>query len=71
MKVINPPKALILLVALVCLTVLMALDKITSDQGLPLIAAIFGYGIGNGVSASGKKGHNAIPMFGRGETTET
>jgi len=49
----------------------MALDKITSDQGLPLIAAIFGYGIGNGVSASGKKGHNAIPMFGRGETTET
>jgi hypothetical protein len=69
MKVINPPKALILLAALICLTVLMSLDKITADQGLPLIAAIFGYGIGNGVSASGKNKHNAIPMLGRDQQT--
>ena len=47
----NPPKALILLVALLCITLLLALGKITTEAGLPIISAIVFYGIGNGVAA--------------------
>ena len=47
----NPSKALILLVALICVTVLVALGKISPEAGLPVITAFGGYGIGNGVGA--------------------
>lgn len=51
----NPPKALILLVALCCVTLLLALGRVTTEAGLPIISAIVFYGIGNGVAArSGK-----------------
>jgi len=51
----NPPKALILLVALICITLLLSLGKITNDAGLPLISAIVFFAIENGVTAvSGK-----------------
>jgi len=54
MMLSNPPKALILLFALVCITVLLGLGKIDQSAGLPIISAIVFYGIGNGVAAKGK-----------------
>lgn len=51
----NPPKAFILLVALICVTGLMALGRIDTESGMPILTAIVFYGIGNGVAArSGK-----------------
>ena len=55
MNITNPPKALILLVALLCITVLLAVGKIDQNAGLPMISAIVFYGIGNGVAAKGGK----------------
>lgn len=51
MTVSNPPKALILLVALLSLVLLMAIGKVNTDQGMPVLTAIVFYGIGNGVGA--------------------
>ena len=51
MKLANPPKAVILMLGIVCITVLMAMGRITSDAGLPVLTALSGYGIGNGVGA--------------------
>ena len=65
MTVTNPPKALILLVALICLTVLLAIEKVTNEAGLPLISAIVFYGIGNGVAA--KAGKSSTPIIGSKE----
>ena len=62
MQLANPPKALILLVALICVTVLMALGKISAEAGLPVITAFGGYGIGNGVAA--RAGKAAEPVIG-------
>lgn len=55
MKLANPPKALILMLGIVCITVLMALGRITSDAGLPVLTALSGYGLGNGVQARSKQ----------------
>ena len=51
MTIANPPKALILLVALICVTVLLAVGRVTTEAGLPIISAIVFYGIGNGVAS--------------------
>ena len=51
MTIANPSKALILLVALIAITILVAIGKITQDAGLPILTAIVFYGIGNGVGA--------------------
>jgi hypothetical protein len=51
MTIANPSKALILLVALLSLVLLMGLDKVPTDQGMPILTAIVFYGIGNGVAA--------------------
>ena len=52
---LNPSKALIALVALICMTVLLAVGAIETDQGLPIITMIVGYSVGNGMAAlSGK-----------------
>ena len=48
---VNPSKALIALVALVCMTVLIAVGAIDQDQGLPIITMIVGYSVGNGINA--------------------
>ena len=48
---INPSKALIALVALICMTVLLAVGSISTDQGLPIITMIVGYSVGNGMAA--------------------
>ena len=62
MIISNPPKALSLLVALVCITVLLATSSIDQNAGLPMISAIVFYGIGNGVAA--KTGQASPKMFG-------
>ena len=62
MTLTNPPKALIALVALICITVLRALDKL--DQALfnAIGGLIVGYAVGNGVAA--KKGDKVEPIIG-------
>jgi hypothetical protein len=62
MGIVNPPKALILLVALVCVTVLLAVGKIDQAAGLPIVTAIVFYGIGNGVQA--RTGSPSSPIIG-------
>ncbi len=59
----NPSKALIALVALVCITVLIAVRAIDANQGLPIITMIVGYAVGNGIAA--KKGDPVEPIIGR------
>lgn len=61
MTIGNPPKALILLVALLCITVLLGIGKVTTEAGLPIITAIVFYGIGNGVGA--KQGQQSPKIF--------
>ena len=63
MKITNPPKALIALVGLVCLTVLMALNSIEEATGTGLIGSILGYAIGNGIAA--RQGQTVSPIIGR------
>jgi hypothetical protein len=58
----NPPKALILLAALVAITILMALGRIETDAGMPLLTAIVFYGVGNGVAA--RSGKPSDPVIG-------
>ncbi|MGL4185932.1 MAG: hypothetical protein ACRCR4_09155 [Thiotrichaceae bacterium] len=62
MNITNPPKALILLLALICITVLLAVNSIDEAAGLPIISAIVFYGIGNGVAAKG--GKDSPKIFG-------
>lgn len=54
MKLANPPKAIILMLGIICITVLMAIGRIPSDAGLPVLTALSGYGLGNGVQARSK-----------------
>lgn len=61
MKIANPSKAFILLVGLLCVVLLVILDKITPEQGLPIISAVIFYGIGNGVAA--KSGKPSSPIL--------
>ena len=58
----NPSKALIALVALICITVLIAVGAIDPNQGLPIITMIVGYAVGNGIAA--KKGEPVEPIIG-------
>lgn len=60
MRIVNPTKAFILLIALICITILLAIDRISTDAGLPIITAIVFYAIGNGV------GHGT-PVLGKKE----
>jgi len=48
---VNPSKALIALIGLICMTILIAVGAINSDQGLPIITMIVGYSVGNGMAA--------------------
>ena len=65
MTLTNPPKALIALVALICITVLRALDKLDQASFNAIGGLIVGYAVGNGVSA--KKGDKVEPIIGRKE----
>ena len=57
----NPPKALIVLVALICITTLMLAGRVDTDAGLAVIGLIVGYGIGNGIAA--QQGEPIKPIF--------
>lgn len=57
----NPPKALIVLACLVCITLLMLFDRVDSEAGLGIIGLIVGYAIGNGIAA--RQGDSEIPIF--------
>jgi len=61
MTIGNPPKALILLVALLSLVLLMAISKVDTEAGMPILTAIVFYGIGNGVAA--KSGQQSPKIF--------
>ena len=47
----NPSKALIALVGLICITVLLSIDKLETSEGVPIITMIIGYSVGNGMAA--------------------
>jgi hypothetical protein len=61
----NPPKALIALVGLVCLTVLLAIDAIDKATGTGMIGTILGYAVGNGIAA--RSGKPVEPIIGTKE----
>lgn len=65
MTITNPPKALIALVALICITMLRALDKLDQASFNAIGGLIVGYAVGNGVAA--RKGDNVEPIIGRKE----
>jgi len=48
---VNPSKAAIALVGLICMTILIALGSIPSEQGIPIITMVIGYSVGNGMAA--------------------
>lgn len=63
MKIQNPSKAFIAALALVCLTVLMAVGKLETVAGMPSITMIIGYAIGNTMSAA--KNEPVEPIVGK------
>ena len=48
---VNPSKAAIALVGLICMTILIGIKAIPSEQGVPIITMIVGYSVGNGMAA--------------------
>ena len=48
---INPSKALIALVGLICITILLSVGKLETSEGVPILTMIIGYSIGNGINA--------------------
>jgi hypothetical protein len=62
MTVQNPPKALIVLVALICITLLLVFGSVSETAGVAMISWIVGYGVGNGIAARG--GDTAQPIIG-------
>lgn len=65
MTISNPPKALIALIGLICLTVLLALDAIDKATGTGMIGTILGYAVGNGIAA--RSGQTVEPIIGSKE----
>ena len=63
MNIANPSKALIALVGLICLTVLMAVNAIASETGVPILTTIIGYAVGNGIAA--RRGDEVTPIIGK------
>lgn len=55
MQIANPSKALIALVALICITVLRALDKIDQASFNGLAGLVVGYAVGNGMAAKSRQ----------------
>ena len=65
MNLANPPKALIALAGMVCITVLLAVERIPSEAGVGMIGTIIGYAVGNGIAA--RQGVTVEPIIGRKE----
>ena len=51
LKVHNPPKALLALVAMFLITILMLWQKIPTEAGTGKMGLLIGYAIGNGIAA--------------------
>lgn len=62
MTVANPSKAGLALVGMICVTVLLALDAISTEAGTGMLGAVIGYAIGNGIAAG--TGKNVDPIIG-------
>lgn len=62
MNLANPPKALIALTGMICITVLLAVDRIPSEAGVGMIGTILGYAVGNGIAA--RQGVPVSPIIG-------
>lgn len=58
MNITNPPKALIVLVAMICITTLMITNKIDQSAATGLLGSIVGYSIGNSIRP---KNNEVIP----------
>ena len=58
----NPPKALLALVGMICVTVLMVANSIPSEAGTGMLGAVIGYAIGNGIAAG--TGKPVDPIIG-------
>ena len=63
MNITNPPKALIVLVAMVCITVLMAIGKIDQSAGTGILGTIVGYSVGNSIRP--KNGEPIPPIISK------
>jgi len=63
MNIANPSKAMIALVALVCVTLLLMTDSISNEAGTGLIGMIAGYAVGNGIAA--RRGDEVTPIIGK------
>jgi hypothetical protein len=63
MKIANPTKATIALVALICLTVLRYGDKIDQATFAGFAGLIIGYAVGNGLAA--KQNVPVEPIIGK------
>ena len=63
MNITNPPKALIVLVAMVCITILMFSNKIDQSAATGLLGSIVGYSIGNSIRP--KNGEPIPPIIGK------
>jgi hypothetical protein len=66
MTLTNPPKALIALVGLICLTVLLSIGAIDKATGTGMIGTILGYAVGNGIAA--RSGKPVDPIIGSKDT---
>jgi hypothetical protein len=55
MSIASHPKAILLGLGIISVTVLMALGKVDSAAGLPVLTALSGYAVGNGVAAMAGK----------------
>lgn len=63
MNIANPSKAMIALVALVCVTILLATNSLDQSAGTGLIGMIAGYAVGNGIAA--RRGDEVTPIIGK------
>jgi len=63
MNIANPSKAMIALVALVCVTILLATNSVDESAGTGLIGMIAGYAVGNGIAA--RRGDDVTPIIGK------
>jgi len=62
-NIANPSKAMIALVALICVTILLATNSVDQSAGTGLIGMIAGYAVGNGIAA--RRGDEVTPIIGR------
>jgi hypothetical protein len=63
MSIVNPSKAGLALAGMVCITVLMSLEKIATEAATGMLGAIIGYAIGNGIAAGQRQ--PVQPIIGR------